>query len=237
MIVVTGGTKGIGKAIIERFVREGYAAATCSRNLEDLESLKKELGDKYPEAEIYAFRADLSQKQSCVEFVSFVNGLGKEIVSLVNNTGVYIPGQVHNEEDGRLEMMIDTNLYSAYYITRGIISGMIERKDGHIFNICSTASITPYANGGSYCISKYAMLGMTKALREEMKPHGVKVTAIMPGATKTASWDGVELPEERLMKSTDVADVIWASHSLSPSACVEEILLRPQLGDISDDEL
>ena len=73
---------------------------------------------------------------------------------------------------------------------------------------------------------------MTKVLREEMKPYGVRVTAILPGATLTASWEGVELPAERFMKPEDVAEVVWCSHVLSKNSVVEEVLIRPQLGDL-----
>jgi NAD(P)-dependent dehydrogenase (short-subunit alcohol dehydrogenase family) len=90
----------------------------------------------------------------------------------------------------------------------------------------------PYANGGSYCISKYALLGMTKVLREEMKEHGVRVTAIMPGATLTTSWEGTELPEDRFMNAEDVAHAVWGAYALSERSVVEEIVIRPQLGDI-----
>jgi NADP-dependent 3-hydroxy acid dehydrogenase YdfG len=110
---------------------------------------------------------------------------------------------------------------------------MIERKKGHIFNLCSTASITAYTNGGAYCVSKFALYGMTKVLREELKPHGIRVTAILPGATLTASWEGVDLPPERFIQATDVAKMIWSAYNLSPGAVIEEILMRPQLGDIS----
>jgi NADP-dependent 3-hydroxy acid dehydrogenase YdfG len=99
--------------------------------------------------------------------------------------------------------------------------------------MCSTASITAYTNGGSYCISKFALYGLTKVLREELKPHHIKVTAILPGATLTTSWEGVNLPEERFMKPQDVAETIWSAYHLSPSAVIEEILMRPQLGDIA----
>ena len=128
--------------------------------------------------------------------------------------------------------MINTNLYSAYHITKGLVSSMIENRKGHIFNICSTASVMPYVNGGSYCISKYAMYGMTKVLREELKDHNIKVTAILPGATFTSSFEGTDLPEERFMKPLDVSETVYAASMLSPSACVEEITLRPQLGDL-----
>jgi NADP-dependent 3-hydroxy acid dehydrogenase YdfG len=128
--------------------------------------------------------------------------------------------------------MIETNLYSAYHLTRGLIGNMMERQEGHIFNICSTASITAYTNGGSYCISKFAMLGMSKVLREEMKPYHVRVTSILPGATLTDSWAGVEIPAERFMASDDVAQVIWTAYNLPSTTVLEEIVLRPQLGDL-----
>jgi short-subunit dehydrogenase len=111
-------------------------------------------------------------------------------------------------------------------------SSLKAEKDGHIFNMCSIASFKAYANGGSYAISKFAMLGLSKCLREELKPHGIRVTAIMPGATKTASWDGVDLPDSRFMKIEDVADAVYAVYALSKNSVVEEIVIRPQLGDI-----
>jgi short-subunit dehydrogenase len=109
---------------------------------------------------------------------------------------------------------------------------MMARRDGHIFNLCSTASIMAYTNGGSYCISKFALYGLTKVLRAELREHDVRVTAVLPGATLTASWEGVNLPPERFMKSEDVAESIWSAYALSKHSVVEEILIRPQLGDL-----
>jgi NADP-dependent 3-hydroxy acid dehydrogenase YdfG len=136
------------------------------------------------------------------------------------------------EADGNLEMMIETNLYSAYYLTRSIVPMMQTAKDGHVFNICSIASFMAYTNGGSYSISKFAMLGMSKVLREEMKPHGVRVTSVMPGATWSNSWAGFDGPEDRLMKPEDIAETILAVSKLSKQSVVEEIVIRPQLGDL-----
>jgi short-subunit dehydrogenase len=128
--------------------------------------------------------------------------------------------------------MINSNVYSAYYITRGLAKQMVASQSGHIFNMCSIASIKAYPNGGSYAISKFALLGFSKVLREELKDKGIRVTAILPGATRTSSWDGVDLPDERFMKSEDVAETIFSAYSLSKRSVVEEILIRPQLGDI-----
>ena len=234
LIVVTGGTKGIGKAIVQKFIENGFDVAVCARNQADLESLKRELERVFTNNTVNIFKADLSKKKDCDGFISFLKSLGNPVEVLVNNTGFYIPGQVISEEDGVLESMISTNLYSAYNLTRGLVGDMISHKKGHIFNICSIASIIPYPNGGSYSISKYAMYGMTQVLREELKPHGIKVTAVLPGATRTASWDGFadSLPEDRLMDPADVAELIYSTYSLSARSVVEEIIIRPQLGDL-----
>jgi short-subunit dehydrogenase len=232
LIVVSGGTKGIGLAIIERFMAHGFDAVTCSRNETDLTKLKAELEIRFSQSKLHIYKADLSVKPEVLSFANFIHQLGHPVDVLVNNTGVFIPGEVHQEEDGALEKMIETNLYSAYHLTRALLPEMKSRKSGHIFNLCSIASIIAYANGGSYSISKFAMYGMSKVLREEMKPHDIRVTAILPGATYTASWEGVDIPEERLMKPEDVAEAVYSANNMSLSSVVEEIVIRPQLGDL-----
>ncbi|MCP4521244.1 MAG: SDR family oxidoreductase [Cytophagales bacterium] len=223
LVIITGGTKGIGKALVDKFFEKGFHVVTCARNSEDLTSMKQD--------NLSTFQADLSKREEVDAFAKFVLSLGKTIQVLVNNTGVFLPGTVHEEEEGSLEQMINTNLYSAYHLTRALIPALVEAK-GDVFNMCSVASVTPYPNGGSYSISKYALYGMTKVLREEMKEKDVRVTAILPGATFTASWEGIEIPEERFMKASDVADAVWGAFQLSKQTCVEDLLIRPQLGDL-----
>ena len=233
LVIVTGGTKGIGKAAIERFMEGGFNVITCSRSEPDLVSLQKEMQERFPSSKLFFKKSDLSVRQDVTGFVSFINAQEGQVTVLINNTGIFIPGQVHNETEGTLEKTMETNVYSAYHLTRGVIGRMMDNKKGHIFTICSTASITAYPNGGSYCISKFALYGMTKVLREEMKPYNVKVTAVLPGATFTDSWQGTDLPEDRFIASKDVADAIWSAYGLSPRAVLEEILIRPQLGDLA----
>lgn len=231
-ILVTGGTKGIGRAIIEQFAKEGFHIITCSRNENDLQKLKLDIEQNYTFSKVFYQEADLSDRGSLQQFCKYVEKLGVQVDVLVNNSGLFIPGKVTEESDEALPFMINTNLYSAYYMTKALAPAMISRRSGHIFNMCSTASITPYINGGSYCISKYAMYGMSKVLREEMKEHNVRVTAILPGATLTASWEGVDLPPERFVKAEDVAMAVWGAYTLSENSVVEELLIRPQLGDL-----
>jgi short-subunit dehydrogenase len=230
-ILVTGGTKGIGRAIIERFAAEGFDIFTCARNEKELAELKAELEKKYPENKVVAITADLSKKEDVIRFSDAVKEISIPDV-LVNNTGVFLPGSLYNEPEGNFELMMHTNLFSAYYMTRAFAQEMIDRKSGHIFSMGSIAGLTAYPNGGSYAVSKWAMLGMTKSFREEMKPYQIKVTSILAGATFTDSWAGAGIPEERFMKATDVAESVWGAYNLSPQAVVEEIIVRPQLGDI-----
>jgi short-subunit dehydrogenase len=193
--------------------------------------MKEDIEKKFS-VSAHVLPADMAVKAEVGKFSNFVRNLGQPVDVLINNAGFFIPGEITTESDDALESMIQANLYSAYFMTRGIVANMKARMEGHIFNICSIASLAAYPNGGSYAISKFALLGFSKCLREELKPFRIRVTSVMPGATKTASWEGSELPDERFMKAEDVADTIFGAYALSKRSVVEEIIIRPQLGDI-----
>ena len=231
LAVVTGGTKGIGRAIVEEFASLKFDIATCSRHHEDLEVLKSHLAKTFS-VRTHSIVADLSVRDQVRKFSDFVTGLGQPVDVLVNNAGFFAPGQIMEEKEGALEALIEANVYSAYHLTRGLCPAMKAEKAGHIFNMCSIASIKAYPNGGSYAISKFALLGFSKVLREELKEFNIRVTAVLPGATRTGSWDGVQLPDERFIMPRDVAKAVAGAWSLSPQSVVEEIIIRPQLGDI-----
>jgi len=231
-IVITGGSKGIGKSIALKFAEENFDIYTCSRNQDDLLKLKNELNSLNQNITLYTLKCDLSTKDGCNGFINFINDNTKKIDILVNNVGTFIPGKLIEEDDSALEKMIDINLYSNYWITKGLIKLMTNYREGHIFNICSIASKVAYANGGSYCISKFALYGMSQCLREELKDFDVKVTAVLPGAVRTGSWDGTTLPDERFIIPDDVSNSIFSAYDTSKGATIEEIIIRPQLGDI-----
>ena len=225
-IVITGASRGIGKAIAEKFIAENHTVVICSSNPDKLAELQKQ----FPE--IITFVCDVSIKSDVLKFADFVLQTFDTIDVLVNNAGIFLPGSVHNEEAGILEKMIETNVYSAYYLTQKLVPKFIEQKNGYIFNMCSVASIKAYPNGGSYSISKFALLGFSKCLREELKEYNIKVTSILPGATLTDSWSGSDLPESRFSKPSDIADLIYSITQLSAFSVVEDVVIRPQLGDI-----
>lgn len=230
--IITGASRGLGKAIAERFAGGGYDLTLISRNEEALQRTVNELAAKYPSIGIRWRAFDLGDKQQTLQCGDWISAGGGSPDILVNNAGQFIPGSVHDEADGVLEKMMEVNLYSAYHLTRVLLPAMIARKKGHIFNICSIASLKAYPNGGAYSISKFALAGFSKNLREEMKPHGIKVTALYPGAAYTDSWAASGIDPVRIMEAGDIAEMVYAASRLSVQATVEEIVMRPQLGDL-----
>jgi len=231
-VVITGASRGIGKAIAYRFAKEGNNVATCARKQETLDALKKELNTTYPDIQVITYSADVSIKEEVDEFARFVLNEWAHIDLLVNNAGTFIKGLMHKEDDAVFEQLMHTNLFSAYYMTKRFVKGMVERKNGHVINIGSVAGIKTYLGSGSYSISKFGMLGFTRALRDELKPFNIRVTAILPGAVLTDSWKGTSQPEERFMSTEDVAEMVWSCYSVSSQTNVEEIIMRPMQGDL-----
>ena len=230
--VITGATQGIGRAVTEHLLDLGFSVAVCARNKEILRALETEWQLRYPQAHIMALPADLSSKDEVIIFAEAVLAAFPEINILVNNAGTFQPGDIADETDGRLEQLMAENLYSAYHLTRALLPVMKATKNSHIFNMCSVASLKAYPNGGSYSISKYALLGFSENLREELKPFDIKVTAMCPGATYTPSWEGSGVSPERIMEAADVAKMLWSAYALSPQANVETIIMRPVKGDL-----
>jgi Short-chain alcohol dehydrogenase of unknown specificity len=230
-VIITGASKGIGRAVAEIFAANGYNLFLCARGEVALYKSLEELMTRYPSVTIRAKPFDLSKKEEAISFGQWCLSFGQPDI-LVNNAGLFEPGEVHNEADGVMESQMATNFYSAYHLTRTLLPAMMERKSGHVFNLCSIASLAAYKNGGAYSISKFALYGFNKNLREEMKPHGIKVTALVAGAVMSDSWGNFDNSTNRIMEAEDIARLIYSASCLSPAACVEEILVRPQQGDL-----
>ena len=234
-VVITGASKGIGRAVASRFAAEGAHLFLCARNEVNLYNTVAALQTSNSDAVIKAKTFDLSKKEQAISFGNWVNDQ-VTVDILVNNAGHFLPGSIYNEADGILEQMMETNVFSAYHLTKTLLPKMMAHASsssaGYIFNICSIASLQAYPNGGSYSISKFAMLGFSKNLREELKPHHIKVCAILPGAILTDSWGDYDNSTHRIMEADDIAKIILTALKLSPAAVIEDIVLRPQLGDL-----
>ncbi len=236
-VIVTGASRGLGKAIAEKFAQNSFNLFLSSKNAVALYKTMEEFQAKYPAINIKAKAFDISNSEEAKGLGKWLLGLNVSIDILVNNAGNFLPGNVYDEKEGSLEEMMNINLYSAYHLSRTLLPKMMKQETlngsrGHIFNMCSIASLKAYGNGGSYSISKFALAGFSKNLREEMKLFGIKVTSVYPGATYTDSWIGSGIDENRIMKANDIADMIYAASQLSPQATVEDIIIRPQLGDL-----
>jgi short-subunit dehydrogenase len=231
--IITGASSGIGKAVAERFLQDGYSVAVCGRNKEKLERVEQEWNERYPLSNVFTYCGDISIAAHASNFVTAAMALIPEVTVLVNNAGTFLPGNIADEPEGRLEHLMAVNLYSAYYITRAVLPYMKQQhQGGHIFNMCSVASLQAYTNGGAYSISKYALLGFSDNLRDELNGYPIKVTTICPGATYTPSWEGTGIDPARIMEAKDVADIIACATKLSHAANVEQVVMRPVKGDL-----
>jgi len=230
-VIITGASRGIGKATAEIFAANGHDLFLSSRNEVALYKAMEELQTKYPSVSIKAKAFDLSDKKQAKELGNWCLKYAVPDI-IINNAGLFEPGSVHNEPEGLLENQLATNVISAYHLTRALLPKMMERRSGHVFNMCSIASLHAYHNGGAYSISKYALQGFSKNLREEMKPYNIKVTSIHPGAVLTDSWGDYDNSSKRIMEAEDIAKMVYACTQLSMAACVEDIVMRPQLGDL-----
>lgn len=234
MVVITGVSKGIGRAVALRYARAGWQVVGCARGLDALAATAHDVQAASPDPTIpHDFRSvDLGSKEQVVAFAEHIRTTWPTPEVLVNNAGIYVPGTIAEESDETYERLVALNVDSVYYLTKRLLPAFMAARRGHIVMLNSTAGLQAYPNGGSYCLTKYALAGLTAVLREELKPHGVGVHSIHPGATLTDSWAGVPVSAERLMPPEDVAELIYTLTQLSSRTVVESIVLRPQLGDL-----
>lgn len=231
LIVITGASHGIGRAVAVAFARiSGARIALLSRDESLLEETRALCRAEGADADVYV--CDVTDEVS-------VNRVGAAIQQqwgtpdvLVNNAGLFEPGSVREMSVAVFRKQVEVNLTSAFIVTHAFLNEMLDRRRGHIFFMCSVASIKAYPGGVAYCAAKHGLLGLARTLREEARESGLRVTAVMPGATFTRSWEAAALPEERLIPADDVAAAIVDAYRLSNRTVVEEILMRPQLGDI-----
>ena len=231
LVVVTGASHGIGRAVAVAFADEPNARlALLSRNESLLEETQAVCREKGAEAEY--FICDVTDDAAIDDVGEAIRRRWGVPDVLVNNAGLFEPGAVSDTSIDAFREQVEVNLTSAFTVTKAFLEGMTARKSGHIFFMCSVASIKGYPGGAAYCAAKHGLLGLARALREETKIHGLRVTALIPGATFTRSWEGAGLPEERFMPAEDVAAALLSAYHMSDRSVVEELILRPQQGDV-----
>lgn len=230
--LITAATKGIGRAIAIAFTKENINLAICARNESDLAEFKAELLTINPNIKVVIVATDVSVKAEVLKFAAKAEEELGFISIIVNNAGIYKPASILDDADDTFQKGINTNLMPAYELYRYFGKKMIAENEGHIFNICSVVSLNPIAEAGTYSVTKFALLGLTKVMRLEMQPHNVKVTAVIPGSTLTNSWAGIEVEKDKMVLPEDIASAVINIYKMSPGANVDEIIIKPAGGQI-----
>jgi len=230
--IITGATKGMGKALVMYLAANNYNIALCARNGTELQKFISELKEKFPGQQFFGMPADLENISDVGAFADFALQKLDIVDVLINNAGLFLPADLLHEEEDALERQMKVNVYAPHRLAKIVARGMASRGRGHIFNICSIASVRPVGTAASYSISKAALLSLTKILREELQDTGVKVTAILPGSTLTSSWAGSDIPPGRLVDAEDITKAVGSCLSMSAGANVDEIIIRPLKGEL-----
>jgi NAD(P)-dependent dehydrogenase (short-subunit alcohol dehydrogenase family) len=229
--VVTGASQGIGRAIAEAFTeRDGAQVALVARSDAKLESVAEACREKGGEALVVP--TDVTDDQAVVEMAETVRDEWGVPDVLVNNAGMFTYAPLDELTLDAFREQIDVNLTGTFAVTEAFLPAMRERGHGHLFYMGSVASIKAYPGNAGYCAAKHGVRGLARVVREETKDEGLRVTTVIPGATYTPTWDGVDLPEDRFMPPEDVARAVVDAYHLSDRTVMEELLLRPQEGDV-----
>jgi short-subunit dehydrogenase len=230
--LITGATKGMGRSIAIAFAKEGINLAVCSRNESDLLKFKQELQQINPKIKVFTQLADGSIKEQLLKFAGAAEQELGFISILVNNLGMFDPASILDESENAFGKQLNTNLMPAYHLYRYFGKSMMAAREGHIFTICSVAALNPIAEAGTYSVTKFALLGLSRVMRLEMMPHNVKVTAVIPGSTLTNSWEGTTIEKDKFVLPDDIASAIVNVYKMSPGANVDELIIKPVGGQI-----
>jgi short-subunit dehydrogenase len=190
VVVVTGASSGIGRAAALEFARRGYDLAIASRRLSLLESLAEEC--RAAGARCVAAAMDVTSREDCASLIATAERDLGPIDVLVNNAGFAIFDSIENADPDHLESMMQTNYFGTVYCTKAVLPLMLARRRGTIVNVSSIAGIMGYGRMGGYCATKFAMIGFSEALRDEVMGRGVRVALVCPGTTETSFFEKAE---------------------------------------------
>lgn len=230
-ILITGAGQGIGAAIAEAFAAESEVRLVLvARTRSKLEAVAARCRDLGAEAE--PFPCDVTDAPAVEAMAEAVTERFGTPDVLVNNAGSFAPGGVLEMSVADFREQVEVNLTSAFVVTRAFLPAMAARGSGDVFFMASVASIQGYPRSVAYGAAKHGLLGLARSLREEVRERGLRVLTLLPGATYTDSWAASGLPEGRFMPPEDVARAVVAMHRMDGRTVVEEVLLRPQQGDV-----
>jgi 3-oxoacyl-[acyl-carrier protein] reductase len=223
--LITGSSRGIGLAVARRLGQMGARVSLCARKAADLESAASSL--RGLGIEVLARQTDVTRSDEVSSLVGETQRTLGPVDILVNNAGIGIFGPFHELTDADWNSVLDTNLKSAFLTSRAVAPEMIRRKSGHIIHISSLAGKSAFANGTIYCASKWGLLGLSGCMAEELRAHGIRVSAICPGSVATDFSPHAGKDPSKMLQPEDVAHAVEALLTQAQGSFISEIQIRP----------
>lgn len=233
VVLITGASQGIGAAIAKVFAREirGVKLALVARQEKNLRTVARAcVKAGCGAAEIFV--CDVSDETSVESMATAVRQRFGRVDVLINNAGKWAGAPFAETSAAVFDELVAVNLRSAFLVSRAFLPGLLEQGSGDVFFMSSIAGLGAHPNSAAYCAAKFGVTGLAKVLRAETKQTGIRVCCVHPGATWTPSWSASGVAEERIMPVADVARAFVDVYRLSRTTVVEEIVLRPQKGDV-----
>jgi 3-oxoacyl-[acyl-carrier protein] reductase len=223
--LVTGGNRGIGRAIALRLAKLGAAVAICGRDAQALAATEAEL--KKSGSQVYSQIADVSRSADVTSLVDQTQAALGPISILVNNAGIGLFGPAHEKTEADWDGVLDTNLKSAFLVSRAVVPAMIQHGAGDIINMSSLAGRNAFAGGGIYCASKWGLQGLSACMAEDLREHGIRVSVICPGSVATEFSTRGSKDPSKILSPEDVAHAVEMIVTQSPQSFLSEVHLRP----------
>jgi NADP-dependent 3-hydroxy acid dehydrogenase YdfG len=223
--LVTGGNRGIGKAIATRLASLGAAVAICGRDSETLEAAANELAATG--ARVHRQRADVTKSGDVKALVAHTEASLGAISILVNNVGMGMFGPAHEKTEQDSDTVFNTNIKSMFLVSQAVVPGMIQRKSGDIVNISSLAGLNTFAGGALYCASKWAVQGLSGCMAEDLRGYGIRVSTVCPGSVFTEFAGRGPKDSGKVLTAHDVAHAVAMIVTQGPQSFISEVQMRP----------
>ncbi len=225
--LVTGGSRGIGRSTAEALLAEGWRVHLCSRSPESVAEALAALGERFP-GQVEGRAVDVRRQEEVDAFVQGVLDREGRIDCLVNNAGLGHFAPVDALSGDQWREVLQTNLDGCFYFLHAVAPAMKRQGEGWIFNIASLAGKNPFAGGGAYNASKFGLIGLSEAAMLDLRPHGVRVAAILPGSVDTGFGhrpDGKD--RSWMLRPEDIASMVLHLLSYPPHALPSLVEMRP----------
>jgi short-subunit dehydrogenase len=235
-VLISGGTKGIGKSAVLQLLKDGFNVATFSRNQEKVDQLQSELVEQFPSSQFLVLVADVAKESSVEVLVSAVVTKFESVDILMNNAGMGYFRDADQLDLSRFQEMIQTNIVGVALLTKYVVPIMKKNKSGLIINVASISGKVAFANGEFYSATKFGVMGYSQAIRAELSPVGIKVSTICPGMIKTDFFDEEELERRKkiwngkvpqMLEVSDIARVVSLICNQSEHSDIQDITIMP----------